>query len=293
MVAQDEATMEDNGQGNKSIVFFRVDDVGDWSVDGERLRPLLDVFIKLDLPFNLQVIPKQLSSQTGEYIRQVREAYPALLEIDQHGYSHDVKEFAAETRLEQQIQYIRAGRGILEEAFGMFSPVFTPPEHAFSEATFQALDLLGYMVFSKETRTSLTSKVFYSTGQLMRKRFLFQKKIGYHTRLIPGTHMVELSIQVDTANGKGDIKTLSEFLGECIQSGRASPVTGVLIHPIDLSSSVDMGNMVSILTHIKDDRSFECKRLFDLAREMGRQLSGWRGQSNSDMMGGQGKKIRV
>jgi hypothetical protein len=145
------ALEESRAEARVIDIFFRDDDVDE---DEDSLRLLLDLFLALRTPVNLEVIPGSL---TEAAIRMLRRYPPSLVELNQHGWRHVNHEregrkceFGASRSYEQQLEDIANGRRRMDEAFGDgWSPVFTPPWNRCAEVTFRALDQLGYAALSK------------------------------------------------------------------------------------------------------------------------------------------------
>lgn len=190
-------------------VFFRDDDVDE---DEPSLRALLALFHELETPINLEIIPARLTHTATGLLREAHARWPGLIELNQHGWQHINHEpegrkceFGASRSFDDQIADIARGRGVLEQAFGSaFSPVFTPPWNRCTEATYRALDQLGFPVLSK-----LRGKVPVA---------------GYGFR--------ELSVTLDLFRWKGgaEMKTHDELIGELtLQLGELDTV-GIMLH---------------------------------------------------------------
>ncbi len=142
-------------EGKEVRMFFRDDDIDE---DEASLIQLLDVFLAHGVPLNLAIIPDLLSDAT---VRQLllRELWiPESLGLIQHGWRHINHEregrkceFGISRSLADKFNDIARGKTRLEEAFGpQFYPAFTPPWNRCTPDTFDLLDKLGFMVFSKD-----------------------------------------------------------------------------------------------------------------------------------------------
>jgi predicted deacetylase len=136
-------------------VFFRDDDVDE---DEATLWCLLNTFLFLGVPLNLQVIPGKLKTATVRLLRQQQQTHPTLIELNQHGWTHTNHEtegrkceFGASRNFHAQLADIARGKAVLDDAFGAhWHPVFTPPWNRCTADTLRALDQLGFRVFSKD-----------------------------------------------------------------------------------------------------------------------------------------------
>lgn len=134
-------------------LFFRDDDVAE---DEPSLCRLLDLFAEHQTALNLEVIPGQLTDAGSRQLRNRREQAPSLLDLHQHGWTHQNHEpsgrkceFGPARSFEAQLKDLCAGRDRLLNQFGpAFVPVFTPPWNRYSSATIVALVELGFHAFS-------------------------------------------------------------------------------------------------------------------------------------------------
>ena len=138
------------------IVFFRNDDVFDKT---PKLVKLIDLFITEKVPLNLEIIPSKLTDETVEYLLDIKQKYPYLIDINQHGYSHvehnghneELYEFGKNRSYDEQYHDIGKGKKILEKNFGRaFNLIFTPPFNVFNENTIEVLEKLNFKAISAD-----------------------------------------------------------------------------------------------------------------------------------------------
>ena len=72
-----------------SIFFFRNDDVRD-NLD-QSLIELTDIFIKNQIPITHAVEPANITQAVIDWLLEVKQSYPEIISIMQHGYDHTVK----------------------------------------------------------------------------------------------------------------------------------------------------------------------------------------------------------
>ena len=70
----------------KKTVFFRLDDVKKISIN---LKKILKIFINYKIPLILAVEPWNIDNDTVIYVNIMKDKYPDLIEIVQHGYKHN------------------------------------------------------------------------------------------------------------------------------------------------------------------------------------------------------------
>lgn len=187
-------------------IFFRDDDVDE---DEDSLRRLLDLFLALQTPVSLEVIPGLL---TDAAVRMLRRYPPPLVELNQHGWRHVNHEregrkceFGASRSYEQQLEDIAKGQRRMNEAFGDgWSSVFTPPWNRCAEETFRALDQLGFAALSKSHDGHPAT--------------------GYKFR--------EISITFDPCRWKGDpaMKSPESIIEELVTQVNELDTIGIMLH---------------------------------------------------------------
>ena len=142
-------------EGQDLHLFLRDDDV---DVDEDSLKQLLDLALARDVPMNLEIIPGRLTPAGTATLKNTLRADHALLSLNQHGWMHSNHElegrkceFGPSRSFMQQLNDIAQGKAILESTFEeLFYPAFTPPWNRCTTDTYQALDELGFQVFSKD-----------------------------------------------------------------------------------------------------------------------------------------------
>ena len=130
--------------GNIIRFWWRDDDVID---DTDELNKLLEFSIANNVPSYLAVIPKTLSDDA---INKIKEHHN--ISVMQHGYSHNnyanvgepFNEFGQHRNLEAQLKEIRIGFEKLITSFGnQFVPVFVPPWGHIAESVIEKLSTIG------------------------------------------------------------------------------------------------------------------------------------------------------
>ncbi len=135
--------------------FFRDDDVG-W--ESNRLRALLDLFAKHELPIDLAVIPATLGGSLARELRAHAEQRPGLIALHQHGFTHVNHEpegrkceFGPARSRAQQYRDIESGKRKLAELLGpSVSPIFTPPWNRCTATTGEIMVDLEFRILSRD-----------------------------------------------------------------------------------------------------------------------------------------------
>jgi len=141
-------------EGRNIRVFIRDDDVDE---DEPSLLELLELFLELEVPINLEIIPGLLTDSAVATLKRFQQQRPDLFELNQHGWLHINHEaagrkceFGISRSYDQQLSDIQLGKQKLESAFGAsFSAVFTPPWNRCTEDTCRALEQLGFSAISR------------------------------------------------------------------------------------------------------------------------------------------------
>lgn len=134
-------------------LFIRDDDV---EIDHENLHRLADLCIELEVPISFGVVPASLEDQTANYLANLRQHHPKLIEVHQHGWGHvnhepgnGLAEFGSARCYDQQFEDLYKGDRIMRNVFGssLFG-AFSPPWNACTPDTARAMRQLGFQVLS-------------------------------------------------------------------------------------------------------------------------------------------------
>jgi peptidoglycan/xylan/chitin deacetylase (PgdA/CDA1 family) len=159
--ANTDATAADEWTEYQSIVIFRNDDPKPkW--DLSTLKAVNQIFIEENVPITHGVIPAdssgvshQRNGQFCQYIRDVKDTHPEIIEYAQHGYSHEAitnfqggsSEFAKLSR-SQQRKRITTGKQYYEKCVDKEPTVFIPPYNTYDTTTVDVLNSQGYTTVS-------------------------------------------------------------------------------------------------------------------------------------------------
>lgn len=139
-------------------VFFRNDD-GGWA--DARLHSLCDCFQRLEVPLDIAVIPKALTSRSINMLKSLTSNNASQFHLHQHGYAHVNHqsegrscEFGSDRSLQHQFDDIAHGQRIMQDNFQeKAEPIFTPPWNRCTSDTPEVLQELGFSLLSRITRS--------------------------------------------------------------------------------------------------------------------------------------------
>lgn len=224
---------------NSKVVFFRDDDVS--TLDDTFIK-FIEVFIAHQIPLVLAVEPANLTPEMKGYLLDSHAAYPYLIEIIQHGWSHaeyDRGEFGGRRGYQDQLQDISRGLDLMRTSFAeAFFPAFTFPFGQYNEHTVKILKQLGYLVLSSKFNPSLSALFFYWFGRLAHGKWLFDHRISYHLGRYPGTNIDEISVSLSPvkkylgAHGSTEcvFETLETLQAQYLACRKRTPVVGIVLH---------------------------------------------------------------
>lgn len=130
----------------------------------KHFRLFFDAAMEREVPVVYAVIPGRLEKEMIQFFRRAKEKRPDLLDIVQHGWTHEnhskVKgkkyEFGTSRSLETQREDVAQGFEIMHHAFGKyFTPAFVPPYHGYDRHTLKVINQSGFEVFSAHARVRL------------------------------------------------------------------------------------------------------------------------------------------
>lgn len=134
---------------NRKIVIFQLDDVQvDW-LESISMR-LIETHIRKEVPVLCAVIPNMLDDpDVGEdmaiYLKDVNDDYPDLVEIGQHGYTHNITENFAGMSYEKTENLIGEGHRLLDSV-GITPLSFIPPYGSVCNTTVEVTGKLGFQI---------------------------------------------------------------------------------------------------------------------------------------------------
>jgi predicted deacetylase len=148
------------GAASQPVTFFFRDDDAGWS--NEHLYRLLDLFVAHATPIDLAVIPQACTADLAAHLLARKERNPKWLGFHQHGFGHINHEttgrkceFGPSRSRVEQFDDLAQGQARLRALLGeALDPIFTPPWNRCSQATVQALAVLGFRVLSRDISAS-------------------------------------------------------------------------------------------------------------------------------------------
>jgi len=256
--------LKQNLVNNKEVVvFFRNDDVGELTIE---LISLTEIFIKENVPLNLEVVPKELSNETIIWLKELKEKYPNSIQIDQHGWSHvpyickEVKsstgEFGKCRSYEEEYEDILKGKNKLIQEFGSdFSLVFTPPLNDFDEDTLASLQNLGFNIISGYRSPKFDRIVLDYIGIILKKDRLFGRIISYHGKEYNKYNITELSVCIDLYH----VLTKDEFIKEFKSCEKRDNIIGIMIHHWAFDNKEKLDMLHEAIKELKNNKNIEFK----------------------------------
>lgn len=247
--------------GNKTVVFFRNDDVRDQLDD--TLINLTNVCIKHDVPISHAVEPGNVSAAVVEWLIAEKKKHPELIEIIQHGYNHNLlnpfqkMEFGGNRSFEDQYKDLKKGKTIMDQQFGrLWSPIFTFPYGTYNKYSLRAINQLGYKAISSKMQFSLKVRLKNFIGKLLGTDMLWGKKINYHPDIRKGYNFREISVSANlikkyTGESEADHFSLEEIKNQVALASRHTGIIGVLFH--HRFHKDHLGLTEDLIMHLKEE----------------------------------------
>lgn len=245
-------------------IFLRNDDVRE-HLDKE-LITLTDICLSLNIPISHAVEPANVTPEVAEWLMDVKNKNPHLIEIIQHGYDHNKNnpgskmEFGGNRNYEDQLNSIKKGKDLMDKFFGNnWSPVFTFPFGTYNTDTLKAVDLAGYKAISAKVSYNPRNRIKDFAGKLLRQDFLASKKVSYHGSRRLNYSFSEFSVSANLIKKYVDDNTAihylqHEILNQIKLSSRYTQVTGLLFHHRFHTHQFQM--IKEILTSLKDNYTY-------------------------------------
>lgn len=193
---------ETGGDRCMSIFFFRNDDVRD-TLD-EALVRLTDIFIEYGIPITHAVEPLNVTEEVTAWLIEKKKNHPRLIELIQHGLDHSVKisgprkgEFGGNRTYQEQFDDLQQGMHLMDEKFGdLWFRGFCFPYGPYNPAAMKALNDLGFKLVNSHFNIRPSRRLFYGLGHLLRRGYLFGKRVSWNLQYRPGTSLFEVDMNV-------------------------------------------------------------------------------------------------
>ena len=252
--------------------FVRDDDIGDLT---EPLRRFVELFAARAIPVSYQVIPARLTAECASYLKAVATAHPGLVEIGQHGLTHQMalggkslkREFGPERSLAQQTDDIVRGMTLLREGFGPETPiaVFTPPQHKFDRNTLTAAAAAGHRVFSAAAYPTPHHRLAYAIGRTLGVSSIRHHGISPHGRQRPEADLRELSISIAVDNGRRITCPAARLDAALARAARCTKTVGLMFHHAVYAGGEGAAELEAIVARLAAYPAADFHKLGDLA----------------------------
>ena len=204
------------------MIFFRNDDVR--STLDASLIMLTDLFIKHNIPISHAVEPANISSEVKEWLLKTKQEHPDIIEIVQHGYSHQINfktvkkgkekkgEFGGSRTYQEQYPEIKIGKERMDELFGNnWFPLFTFPFNRRNEAAIIAVNDLGFIVVNEEMDVKLKHRLFNYVGRKIKKEMIAGRSVSWHLCYKPNTNLFQIDTSISVIKKFIDEQTSCEY----------------------------------------------------------------------------------
>ncbi len=227
-------------RNSKPHIFLRNDDVRG-KLDPQ-LISLTELCIELDVPLSHAVEPANVSLEVADWLLDIKNKHPMLIEIIQHGFDHNYKnprvkmEFGGTRNYDDQLISIKEGKNIMDDLFGdKWSPVFTFPYGSYNYHTLKAVNDAGYKAISSKINFSTKHRIKNTIGRAIGADFIFDKKISYHDNKRPHFNFLELSVSANvikkyTGTNTAQHYNKEEILNQIYTASKYTKNIGLLFH---------------------------------------------------------------
>jgi len=179
----------------KKYIYFRNDDVN--TLDKE-LMDITDIFIRESIPITHAVEPANVSDDTVLWLLELKEKYPRLIEIMQHGFDHKKRslgEFGGNRPYEEQLKDISTGKKIMEEKFGNhFLSAINFPSAYYNKHTIRVVKELDYDIVCSHYNYRTSRRIMYFVGNIFKMGQMFGKHVSHHMQYYPRTNLFEIDM---------------------------------------------------------------------------------------------------
>ena len=258
----------------RNILFFRNDDVRA-SLDDSLIK-ITNLFIDSGIPITHAVEPANITEEVAGWLKEVKDKYPGLIGIMQHGYDHKIKnkmkkgEFGGQRTYQEQFADINNGKELMNKWFGdKWFPAFNFPYAPYNPEAMKAVDDCGYLVINSHFNSKFNRKVFYLIGHSLNRGFLFNHHVSWNLNRYPGTKLFEIDMNLSFIskyfNEQYDCEMLSidEMISET-QKYMKYKTIGVLLHHRYHNTDQKIKLVEDYLKWCKTNSNFEYKSIEDI-----------------------------
>lgn len=222
------------------LVFFRNDDVRS-SLD-EALLQITNLFIKYRIPITHAVEPGNISYKVVKWLKEIKNVYPDLIEIIQHGYDHSCKnyvrkgEFGGQRNYEEQYEDINKGKELMDLYFGdLWFPAFCFPNGSYNIKAMKAVADNGFKVVNGGWEVNIKHKIFYSIAHALNKEIFIGYRVPYNLCYRPDNKVFQINVNISLIDKYIDEDTCSimppiEKLKKETQRFMKEETIGILLH---------------------------------------------------------------
>ena len=223
-----------------TTMFFRNDDVRG-KLD-KSLVEITNLFVDNQIPITHAIEPANVTPDVVEWLLSKKKENPHLIEIMQHGYDHTIKnllkkgEFGGQRTYSEQFSDIKAGKRLMNNYFGTsWFRCFNFPYAPYNPAAIKAVDDLNFDVISSHYNSSISRRLFYCIGHLLKKGYFLNHHVSWNLQRYPNTSLFEIDMNFGFIKRYYDemtsslLMSLEEMINATIQYQNQKTI-GVLIH---------------------------------------------------------------
>ncbi len=243
-------------------VFIRNDDVGAnhdpctnknaCKTVPESLKNMTEICAQNNVPITLGVVPNMLNDQHIKWIKGVMKTYPDIVEICQHGYTHEdhgCKEFGSCRTHEQQLSDIEKGMKLMDEKLGFISKTFIPPNNRYTPDTLSALKQLRFEIISAKYRKKGIHGAINKISDTIGTNGLLGLPASKHMQSRNGIKEISISIDFSSSYDPVKNKTAEQIINE-LESYENEKVVGIMFHHWTFENN-DLKIFQSIIEQLK------------------------------------------
>ena len=221
-------------------MFFRNDDVRN-KLDNSLIE-ITNLFVENNVPITHAVEPANVTQEVVDWLLEAKKNHPQLIEIMQHGYDHSIKnqlkkgEFGGQRTYAEQFADVKAGKQLMNKYFGSsWFECFNFPYAPYNPAAIKAVDDLNFAVISSHYNSTLSRRLFYAVGHLLKKGFFLNHHVSWNLQKYPKTSLFEIDMNFGFIKKYLDEESSSELMSfnEMVTATNQylkQKTIGVLIH---------------------------------------------------------------
>ncbi len=264
-------------KNNTKKIFIRNDDVRNCVDIG--LESLVNLSFKMKIPVSYAIEPGNISIDVIKFLKEIYNINSELVEIIQHGFNHNLDnrfkdkiEFGGDRDYLSQFNDLQKGVSIMERDFkDVWFRAISFPFGKYNKNTLKVVNQLKFLAISTSTNFNKQNLIKDFIGRKLKRHFLINKKVSYHTKKVPAFDFYDFGTSVNIIKRYisydcAEHYNYEELLYSIIKSFKHTDTVGILLHH-RFHKKEDFNNLEKIITYFQSQDNYQFTKISNLLPE--------------------------